>query len=208
MLKQLSLAILAVAVATSASAGGLTVKVGAGYLDPTGKKDIGSLYTNAQVSGEAAILPSIDYRFGNTPFSAELLLATPFEHNLTGTDVGGNKVQVASFKQLPPTLTFKYNTPELLPGLTANVGVGATVLIPYEEQFTAIALSDKKLEAKTTVAPAAQIGVNYHLPNKPWGVFADVRYADLSTNIKADGTKVGELEVNPVVYSIGISHKF
>lgn len=107
MLKQLSLAALVVAVAASASAGGLTVKVGAGYLDPTGKKDIGSLYTNAQVSGEAAILPSIDYRFGNTPFSAELLLATPFEHNLTGTDMGGNKVQVASFKQLPPTLTFK-----------------------------------------------------------------------------------------------------
>lgn len=199
---------LATAVVTGASAGGLTFKVGAGYLDPTGKKDIGSLYTNAQVSGEAAILPSIDYRFGDTPFSAELLLATPFEHNLTGTDVGGNKIQVANFKQLPPTLTFKYNTPELLPGLTANVGVGATVLIPYEEQFTAIALSDKKLEAKTTVAPAAQIGVNYHLPNKPWGVFADVRYADLSTDIKADGTKVGELEVNPVVYSIGISHKF
>lgn len=92
MLKQLSLAALVVAVATGASAGGLTVKVGAGYLDPTGKKDIGSLYTNAQVSGEAAILPSIDYRFGNTPFSAELLLATPFEHNLTGTDMGGNKV--------------------------------------------------------------------------------------------------------------------
>ena len=68
MLKQLSIAVLAATVATAASANGFTFKVGAGYLDPTGKKDIGSLYTNAQVSGEAAILPSIDYRFGNTPF--------------------------------------------------------------------------------------------------------------------------------------------
>ncbi len=214
MLKQLSIAVLAATVATAASANGFTFKVGAGYLDPTADKDLpNAKLTKAEVSGEAAILPSIDYRFGSSPFSAELLLATPFEHDVTATNAAGKKVQVANFKQLPPTLTFKYNTPELLPGLTANVGVGATVLIPYEEQFyeeqfTAIALSDKKLEAKTTVAPAAQIGVNYSLPSQPWGVFADVRYADLSTDLKLDGEKIGKLEVNPVVYSIGVSHKF
>ena len=208
MLKQLSIAVLAATVATAASANGFTFKVGAGYLDPTADSDIASgAVTKAEVSGEAAILPSIDYRFGSSPFSAELLLATPFEHTVTG-DFGGVNQKIAEFKQLPPTLTFKYNTPELLPGLTANVGVGATVLIPYEEQFTAIALSDKKLEAKTTVAPAAQLGVNYRLPNQPWGIFADVRYADLKADLKADGTKIGELEVNPVVYSIGVSHKF
>ncbi len=211
MLKQLSIAVLAATVATAASANGFTFKVGAGYLDPTADSDIASgAVTKAEVSGEAAILPSIDYRFGSSPFSAELLLATPFEHTVTG-DFGGVNQKIAEFKQLPPTLTFKYNTPELLPGLTANVGVGATVLIPYEEELSpavAAALSASKLEAKTTVAPAAQLGVNYRLPNQPWGIFADVRYADLKADLKADGTKIGELEVNPVVYSIGVSHKF
>ena len=211
MLKQLSIAVLAATVATAASANGFTFKVGAGYLDPTADSDIASgAVTKAEVSGGAAILPSIDYRFGSSPFSAELLLATPFEHTVTG-DFDGVNQKIAEFKQLPPTLTFKYNTPELLPGLTANVGVGATVLIPYEEELSpavAAALSASKLEAKTTVAPAAQLGVNYRLPNQPWGIFADVRYADLKADLKADGTKIGELEVNPVVYSIGVSHKF
>ena len=206
MLKQLSIAVLAATVATAASANGFTFKVGAGYLDPTADKDLpNAKLTKAEVSGEAAILPSIDYRFGSSPFSAELLLATPFEHDVTATNAAGEKVQVANFKQLPPTLTFKYNTPELLPGLTANVGVGATVLIPYEENFL---MGSQKLKADTAVAPAAQIGVNYSLPSQPWGVFADVRYADLSTDLKLDGEKIGKLEVNPVVYSIGVSHKF
>ena len=206
MLKQLSIAVLAATVATAASANGFTFKVGAGYLDPTADKDLPNAnLTKAEVSGEAAILPSIDYRFGSSPFSAELLLATPFEHDVTATNASNEKVQVANFKQLPPTLTFKYNTPELLPGLTANVGVGATVLIPYEENFL---MGSEKLKADTAVAPAAQIGVNYSLPSQPWGVFADVRYADLSTDLKLDGEKIGKLEVNPVVYSIGVSHKF
>ncbi len=207
MLKQLSIIAAAVAIATTASANGFTFKVGAGYLDPTADKDIASAnLSKVEVSGEAAILPSIDYRFGNSPFSTELLLASPFEHDVTANDGAGNRVKVATFKQLPPTLTFKYNTPELLPGLTANVGLGATVLVPYEETFLLNNVS--KLEAKTTVAPAAQLGVNYRLPNKPWGVFADVRYADLSADLELDGAKIGELEVNPVVYSIGVSHKF
>ncbi len=205
MLKQLSIIAAAVAIATTASANGFTFKVGAGYLDPTADKDIVGVGQKVEVSGEAAILPSIDYRFGNSPFSTELLLASPFEHDVTIDDGAGNREKVATFKQLPPTLTFKYNTPELLPGLTANVGLGATVLLPYEEQ---IVDSTSKLEAKTTVAPAAQLGVNYRLPNKPWGVFADVRYADLKTDLEVDGAKIGELEVNPVVYSIGVSHKF
>ena len=69
-------------------------------------------------------------------------------------------------------------------------------------------MGSQKLKADTAVAPAAQIGVNYSLPSQPWGVFADVRYADLSTDLKLDGEKIGKLEVNPVVYSIGVSHKF
>lgn len=205
MLKQLSIIAAALAIATTASANGFTFKVGAGYLDPTADKDIVGVGRKVEVSGEAAILPSIDYRFGNSPFSTELLLASPFEHDVTIDNVAGNREKVATFKQLPPTLTFKYNTPELLPGLTANVGLGATLLLPYEEQ---IVDSTSKLEAKTTVAPAAQLGVNYRLPNQPWGVFADVRYADLKTDLEVDGAKIGELEVNPVVYSIGVSHKF
>lgn len=202
MLKQLVLATSLIAIAGVASAN-LTFKAGLGYLDPTADKNINSDFLKAEVSGEAALLPSFDYRFGNTPFSAELLLATPFEHTVSAT-TGGAKENIARFKHLPPTLTFKYNTPTYH-GFGANVGIGATVLVPYEEKVIG---SNAKLKADTVVAPAAQIGVTYSPTNSPWGVFADVRYADLKTDLELDGRKIGELEVNPVVYSVGVSHKF
>lgn len=201
MFKKLLLVAGVVAVASSASAN-LTFKAGVGYLDPTADKDINSTLTNAEVSSEAALLPSFDYRFGSTPFSAELLLATPFEHDVkVGT---GTKTEIATFKHLPPTVTFKYNTPEFAGGVSANVGVGATVLVPYEEYLS----NGTKLKADTVVAPAAQVGISYSPKKSPWGVFADVRYVDLKTDLSLDGTKIGELEVNPLVYSIGVSHKF
>lgn len=201
MFKKLLLVAGVVAVASSASAN-LTFKAGVGYLDPTATKDINAGLTNAEVSSDTVLLPSFDYRFGASPFSAELLLATPFEHTVkTGTTT---KTEIAKFKHLPPTVTFKYNTPEFA-GVSANVGVGATVLVPYEEELIG---STAKLEADVVVAPAAQIGVNYSPKSSPWGVFADVRYVDLKSDLKLDGNKIGELEVNPVVYSIGVSHKF
>ncbi|WP_066800792.1 OmpW/AlkL family protein [Moraxella oblonga] len=200
MFKKLLLVAGVVAVASSASAN-LTFKAGVGYLDPTADKDINTNLTKAEVSSEAALLPSFDYRFGTSPFSAELLLATPFEHTVK---VGDDKTEIAKFKHLPPTVTFKYNTPEFAGGVSANVGVGATVLVPYEEYLT----DGTKLKADTTVAPAAQVGISYSPKKSPWGVFADVRYVDLKTDLKLDGNKIGELEVNPIVYSIGVSHKF
>lgn len=203
MLKQLILATSLIAIAGTASAN-LTFKAGVGYLDPTAKKDLDENMKNAQVSGEVALLPSFDYRFGNSPISVELLLATPFTHTVVA-EVNSDKRDVAEFKQLPPTLTVKYNTPTYN-GFGANIGVGATYLIPFEEKLNIE--NGGKLEAKKTVAPAAQIGVTYSPNNSPWGFFADVRYADLKTDVKVEGEKIGELEVNPVVYSVGFSHKF
>lgn len=207
MLKHTLIVATLLALSANASAN-LTFKAGFGYLDPTAKKNLNGDLTNVEVSGEAALLPSIDYRFGNTPFSAELLLATPFEHTVRA-DVDGNLIggEIATFKHLPPTLTFKYNTPEFAGGVSANVGIGATVLIPYEEKM---ADGIAKIEADTVVAPAAQVGISYSPKSSPWGVFADVRYVDLSTDLhdKNRNTKIGELEVNPVIYALGISHKF
>ena len=154
MLKHILLATSVLALSATASAN-LTFKAGLGYLDPTAEKDIATGLPNAKVSSEMAVLPSFDYRFANSPFSAELLLASPFEHTVSVGANDANRSDVAKFKHLPPTLTFKYNTPEVN-GFGANIGLGATVLVPYEEELLG---SNAKLEADTVVAPAAQIGV-------------------------------------------------
>lgn len=203
MLKHVLLATSVLALSAAASAD-LTFKAGLGYLDPTAKKDIAPNIPKAKVSSEMAVLPSFDYRFANSPFSAELLLASPFEHTVSIISDNNKRADIAKFKQLPPTLTVKYNT-SAVNGFGANIGIGATVLVPYKEKFMG---SNDKLEADTVVAPTAQIGATYSKPSSPWGVFADVRYVDLKTDLKRDGEKIGKLEVNPVVYALGVSHRF
>lgn len=203
MLKHVLLATSVLALSAAPSAD-LTFKAGLGYLDPTAKKDIAPNIPKAKVSSEMAVLPSFDYRFANSPFSAELLLASPFEHTVSIISDNNKRADIAKFKQLPPTLTVKYNTPAVN-GFGANIGIGATVLVPYKEKFMG---SNDKLEADTVVAPTAQIGATYSKPSSPWGVFADVRYVDLKTDLKRDGEKIGKLEVNPVVYALGVSHRF
>lgn len=218
MFNKLALVTAVAVISTAASAGGLTFKAGLGYIDPTASKNMGDVntpdgFSKVEVSGEAALLPSFDYRFGNSPFSAELLLATPSTHTITALfdDGSGNKVrdEVATVKQLPPTLTFKYNTPSWH-GISANAGLGATVFIPYEAKSVAGDGSVTKLDVDTKVAPAAQLGVSWSPASSNWGVFADARYAKLKTKVtdKTDNANLGNLEIDPVVYSIGVSHKF
>ena len=213
MFNKLALVTAVAVISAAASAGGLTFKAGLGYIDPTASKNMGDVSTpdgfeKVEVSGEAALLPSFDYRFGNSPFSAELLLATPSTHTITAL-FDGVRDEVATVKQLPPTLTFKYNTPSWH-GISANAGLGATVFIPYEAKSVAGDGSVTKLDVDTKVAPAAQLGVSWSPASSNWGVFADARYAKLKTKVtdKTDNAKLGNLEIDPVVYSIGVSHKF
>ena len=66
-----------------------------------------------------------------------------------------------------------------------------------------------KLDADVAYGVAGQVGFNFQPADaKNWGVYADVRYADVKTDLTLDGAKIGELEVNPWVYTLGYSYKF
>lgn len=74
--------------------------------------------------------PSIEYIFANSPLSVELLLAAPFKHDV---NIGAID-DAASFKHLPPTITAKYNFKNST-RFTPYVGVGATVVVPWDGYF-------------------------------------------------------------------------
>lgn len=202
MLKKIALVSVLGALSSVAVAGPLdnfTVKVGASILDITGESDLaGGAVKDVAASDEINFTPSIEYRFGQTPFSAEVLLATPFKH-----DVKAGGATIATLKQLPPTITAKYNL-ALSDRLTAYAGAGVTVFVPWDEETDL-----GKIEADVAVGPAAQIGFNYKPEaSKNWGVYADVRYADLKTDITLNGDDIGSLDLNPLVYTLGYSFNF
>ena len=204
MLKQTAFIAL-LGMSASAMAGDWQMKLGASALAPQNDDNGIIAGGKATVSNEVGFTPSVEYFFANSPISVELLLATPFKHDVSIEGVGEN---VASFKHLPPTVTAKYNFKNST-RFTPYVGVGATVVIPWDEKVKGNLEGAGKLEADVAYGVAGQVGFNFQPADaKNWGVYADVRYAQVETDLELNGTNIGELEVNPWVYTIGYSYKF
>ena len=199
MLKQVALIAL-MGLSASAMAGQWQVKVGASSLAPSEDKNVlaGGAFDNVKASQEYGFTPSVEYFF-NDNISAELLLATPFNHDISAQGLG----KIAKIKHLPPTITAKYNFKNAT-RFTPYIGVGGTAFIAWDEEGLA-------KDVKEEFGLAGQVGFNYQPADaKNWGVFADVRYADLSPEVTlddADNTKF-DLNIDPWVYTIGYSYKF
>ena len=194
MLKQVALIAL-MGISASAMAGQWQVKVGGSVISPT--QDSTTLGLNVEADHEYAFTPSVEYFF-NDNISAELLLATPISH-----DVLVNGDSALKIKQLPPTLTAKYHFKNSA-RFTPYIGVGGTAFVAWDEK------SDLgKVKVKEDFGFAGQIGFNFQPADaKNWGVFFDARYAQLSPEVEIEGLKPFDLDIDPMVYTIGYSYKF
>ena len=194
MLKQAAVIAL-LGLSSSVFAGDWQVKVGASYIAPT--SDTQTALGKVEADDEFAFTPSVEYFFGDSPFSAELLLATPINH-----DVLLNGEKAARVKHLPPTITAKYNFKNAT-RFTPYIGVGATAFIPWDESGVA----DK---VKNDYGFAGQVGFTFQPADaKNWGVYFDVRYADLSPEVRlVDNLGTFDLDIDPVIYTLGYSYRF
>lgn len=195
MLKQVALIAL-MGISVSAMAGEWQVKVGASALAPTGDTKTG--LGTVEADNELAFTPSVEYFF-NDNISAELLLAAPIGH-----DVLLDGAKVAKIKQLPPTVTAKYHFKNST-RFTPYIGVGGTAFIAWDESGVA-------KDVKEDFGFAGQVGFNYQPADaKNWGVFFDARYAQISPEVtltEAAGGAKFDLDIDPMVYTIGYSYKF
>lgn len=193
MLKQVALIAL-MGMSASAMAGQWQVKVGGSVISPTSDTTLAPGAV-VKADNEFAFTPSVEYFFNNN-ISTELLLATPISH-----DVLLNGDKVAKIKHLPPTVTAKYHLKNST-GFTPYVGVGGTAFVAWDEEGVA-------KDVKEAFGFAGQIGFNFQPADaKNWGVFFDARYAQLSPEVTlVDGTKF-DLDIDPMVYTIGYSYKF
>jgi len=183
----------------SAMAGQWQVKVGGSAVAPTSDTSVSGLGV-VKADSELAFTPSVEYFF-NDNISAELLLAAPISH-----DVTLNGVDAVKLKHLPPTITAKYHFKNAS-RFTPYVGVGATAFIPWDEETRGLGGLD--VDVKEAYGVAGQIGFNFQPADaKNWGVFADVRYAQLSPEVKIETLQSFDLDIDPLVYTIGYSYRF
>ena len=200
MLKQIALITLMGLSASAAMAGQWQVKVGGSAIAPTQDTKIANGTLTVEADSELAFTPSVEYFF-NDNISAELLLATPISH-----DILTNGAEAVKIKHLPPTLTAKYNFKNST-GFTPYIGVGATAFIAWDEETSGV-LSGSKVKVKDDYGYAAQLGFNYQPADaKNWGVFVDVRYADLNPKVETVVENF-KLDIDPVIYTLGYSYKF
>src|SRR5690606_15463493 len=201
MLKQTALIVL-MGLSASAMAGQWQVKVGGSAIAPTQDKQIANDTMTVEADSELAFTPSVEYFF-NDNFSAELLLATPISHDV---NVTGAATAAVKLKHLPPTITAKYNYKNST-AFTPYIGVGATAFIPWDEEASGD-LANTIVKVKEDFGYAAQIGFNFQPADaKNWGVFADVRYADLNPKVET-AVENFKLDIDPVIYTLGYSYKF
>ncbi|WP_180178279.1 OmpW family protein [Acinetobacter sp. YH01005] len=200
MLKQAALIAL-LGVSASAMAGGWQVKVGASVIAPTADSDILDGAATVKADNEYAFTPSVEYFF-NDNISAELLLATPINH-----DVLLNGEKAVKLKHLPPTITAKYNFKNST-RFTPYIGVGGTAFVAWDEKASGD-LAGAKVKVKEDFGFAGQVGFNYQPADaKNWGVFFDARYAQISPEVEITGVPKFDLDIDPMVYTIGYSYKF
>ena len=199
MLKQIAIIAL-LGISASTMAGQWQLKVGASLLSPTSHTDLAGV-GRVEADDEFAFTPSVEYFFSDN-ISAELLLATPINHEVTID--GANAVKL---KHLPPTITAKYHFKNAS-SFTPYIGLGGTAFIAWDEK-THGPLTGAKVKVKEEFGLAGQIGFNFQPADaKNWGVYVDVRYADLSPQVTVDNTTKFNLNIDPVVYTLGYSYQF
>jgi outer membrane protein len=149
------------------------------------------------VSVRDKVIPEADVSYFFTPnIAAELVLTYPQKH-----DIKLNRATIGSVKELPPTLLLQYH---FLPGGTFNPYVGAGI---NYTNFSSVRLPTGLSLDSSSVGGALQAGVDIPIADNV--VFnVDVKKIWMSTDLKAGGSKLATLNLDPVLVGVGVGWRF
>jgi outer membrane protein len=185
----------AVPTAQAQDAGDWIWRVGVHNIRPkSDNHDVVNVHTGASLTFNGT------YMFAQH-WGAELLAAMPFSHDIKLN--GGGKV--AETKHLPPTLSLQYHfNPNGAWRPYAGAGLNYTL---FFRETTTGALSGANLELDPSWGLAAQLGLDVDL-DSDWFVNADVRWFDIDSDAKLNGTSLGTVEIDPYAFGVSIGRRF
>ncbi|WP_213992293.1 outer membrane protein OmpW [Sodalis sp. dw_96] len=138
----------------------------------------------------------------------ELLAATPFRHKVGLNSTG----DIATVKQLPPSLMAQYYFGEARDKLRPYIGVGVNYTTFFDEKFNQTGrdagLSD--LSLKDSWGIAGQAGLDYNLNDK-WLLNMSVWYMDIDTDVRfkaGDQQQSIHTDINPWVFMFAVGYRF
>lgn len=204
-------------------AGDIIVRAGAITVDPhESSSDIWVGALNTDVAGSKATLDS-DTQLGlnfaymlTSNIGIELLAATPFSHDvgvkgMPGAFAGLNG-NLGELKHLPPTLSVVYYPLDAASAFQPYVGAGINYTWFFDTELSSEAENKgfSGLDMKDSWGLAAQVGMDYMLTDNIM-LNAQVRYIDIDTTgtTSFGGAKVKvDVDVDPMVYMVGLGYKF
>jgi outer membrane protein len=182
-------------------------------IDPDSSSTASLVLPENAISVENRWVPEVDISYFFTKNIALELVLAYAKHNVAvnapGVYVGG----VGSVELLPPTLMVQYHfdwegnpfKPYVGAGINFTWFTTSSLAVPLFPGSLPLSVSS------TSVGPALQIGADYKL-TKNWYLNADFKYIWMDTDVTS--TNVGapivssKLDINPMVYGVGIGYRF
>ena len=87
-----------------------------------------------------------------------------------------------------------------------GAGINHTVFF-NEDETTGGMLAGSDLDLDNSTGLAVQAGVDLAIDTN-WFANLSVRWFDIDTDVEVDGTDLGEAEVDPWFFSVGIGYRF
>ncbi len=181
-------------------AGEWTFSVGAHQVNP--KSDNGSLAGGTlDVEVDSNVRPTITAEyFVRDNLGIEVLASLPFQHDININGLGN----VGSTKHLPPTVSLQYHFGEGKVKPFVGLGVNYTLFFS-EDTNGALAGTDLKLD--DSFGLAAHAGIDFKVGEKG-AIRVDARWIDIDTDVEVNGTGLGTVNIDPLVYGAAYVFQF
>ena len=146
--------------------------------------------------------PELDISYFFTPnVAAELILTYPQYQ-----EIKSDGVKIGGFRHLPPTLTAQYHFTNFQ-GFRPYVGAGINFTSITQVHWIDAVQSLKPSVSDNSFGWAVQAGVDIPVGNG-WLVNLDVKKVKIGVDVKLDGTKIGDFNVDPLLFSVGVGYRF
>jgi outer membrane protein len=184
----------AVALPASALAGDFMVRGRVLQLDPS--NDSATLAGNVDINSRAIWEVDASYFFCPN-LAVELIATTPVKQNVS---LDGSKL--GTLRHLPPTLTVQYH---FMPESTlvrpyAGVGVNYT-------HFSAVNLAPGLDVDRNSWGLALQVGADFPITKQVY-LNVDLKKIDIRTSVYSNGTNLGLVKVDPLLFGLGVGYRF
>lgn len=220
--------------AQAREAGDFLLRVGAVYADPhtssgnvtLGGAGVGDGNWQVDVDSDTQLGITATYMLTDS-IGIGVLGATPFKHdiNAAGSIAGAGKL--GETKHLPPTLTVQYFPLAPDSRYQPYVGAGINYTNFFEEKTTPTltgavdaalgggVIDDTNLRLDDSFGLALELGLDVKLTDQ-LGLNAALWWADIDTTAKIDaiqngqtlGTAEVDVDIDPMVYMVGLSYAF